>query len=291
MSNPLAIVAALATSASAAVAATLQSQSAARGREPGHRPTGGLVRFARRQLSGWLWWCALAVQILGFALHALALSAGSLSLVQPLMASAVVLALPLNHWVSRTRISGRELLWAGVLAVGLTGFLLTATPAGVSESAQSALGAWYAGGAGLLLVALCILLASTSPPGRAAALLGAAAASAFVVEAAMLKLVTSGLSRPLALLSQGAVYGLVLAGISGVALTQLAYRAGPISTALPAIVTVNPLLSVVYGVLVQREPFRHSPMAVVLEVLCFALLCSGAVALTRGASPEVQGPA
>jgi hypothetical protein len=282
VSETWAVTAALLTSASAAVAAALQSRSATDAREPRVGPTGGLLRFARRQLSRPLWWCALLVQMAGFAFHATALNAGALTLVQPLMASAVVLALPLNHFLDKTAVTAGELAWAGLFAVGLAGFLLTAAPGAPLPDADSRSGAGVAAAVGVILIVVCIVVARRSRPVRAAALLGAAASTAFAAEAALLQVAArTALANPSALSTSTSVYGLVLAGVAGVSLTQLAYRAGPMSAALPAILTVNPLFSVVYGVAVQHEAFRHSAGALIFEIVCFSLLCTAAIALSR----------
>jgi drug/metabolite transporter (DMT)-like permease len=243
--------------------------------------------FARSQLSRGLWWGSLLVQALGFALHAVALSAGALTLVQPLMASSVVLALPLNHLMSRTRVVARELVGAAAMAVGLTGFLLSSAARPVEASTSP-----YAGAAAALLavgaVATCVTAARRTGRATAATLLGAAAAVAFAVEAALLRLVAGRvLAGSFAITTYFEAAGLALAGVAGVALTQLAYRIGPMSSALPAIILVNPLLSVVYGVTVQHDTFRHTPEALTVAALSCGVLLIGAAVLTRQPDPSV----
>lgn len=290
MTTTVAIGAALGASASAAVAAALQSRTAGDQRVQRTGAVEGLSSFARQQLSHGLWWSALVVQALGFVLHSVALSAGALTLVQPLMASAIVLALPLNHYLDRTRATSREVVWAGLLAVGLSGFLVTSAAGQPSVVGSVGRGSIPAALVAALVIGGCVVWAHWSGSRRAAALLGTAAATAFAAEAAFLQnVVATVLRNASAVLTSPALYGLVLAGVAGVALTQLAYRAGPISAALPAIVTVNPLLSVVYGAVVLHNSFRHSPGAVGVELLCFALLGVGAVALTRLTSPATAG--
>jgi hypothetical protein len=289
MSVTTAVASALGASACAAVAAALQSRSAREQRHKVQRPTEGVLDFARSQLTRRLWWGALLVQATGLVLHALALSAGSLTLVQPLLASAVILALPVNHYLSRTAVTRRELLWAGLLAVGLSGFLLTSGAGRAVTVSSSAPGAAVAVSIGVVAIIGCVVGARYAEQGLAAALLGAAAGTAFAAEAALLQVVsTTALTQPSALLGSAATYGVLVAGFAGVLLTQLAYRAGPMAAALPAIVTINPLVSVAYGVLVQHEPFRQSGAALVGEILGLVALCVGAVMLTRVARPAAS---
>lgn len=290
MTTTVSVAAALGASASAAVAAALQARSAGHQREQHTGAVDGLTRFARQQLTRGLWWVALVVQAIGFALHGLALSAGALTLVQPLMASAIVLALPLNHSLNRTRVTLGELVGAGLLSVGLSGLLVASAAGQPAVGGSSGRGSVAAALVAALLIVGCIGWARWSGSLRAAALLGTAAATAFAAEAALLQDVVGTLSTdPWAVLTRPACYGLVVAGVAGVALTQLAYRAGPMAAALPAIVTVNPLLSVLYGAVVLHDPFHHSPGAVGVELLCFGLLVAGALALTRLTAAATTG--
>ncbi|MGH3436920.1 MAG: hypothetical protein ACRDRN_10690, partial [Sciscionella sp.] len=64
-------------------------------------------------------------------------------------------------------------------------------------------------------------------------------------------------------------------------LHQLAFQAGPLSASLPAITTVDPLVSVVLAVAVFDEPLRHGPLAIAGQVAGLALLTTAAVILTR----------
>jgi hypothetical protein len=290
MSSTVAVAAALAAAACGALAAALQARCARQAREPLLGPTQGLLRFARTQLARGLWWVALAVQAAGLAFHAGALSQGALTLVQPLLATTVVLALPLNHWLNRTSVTFRELLWAVLLAAGLTAFLLEAAPGQPSAQLPSQQAAGVAAALGVAAIAGCVVAARRSGQALAAACLGAASGIAFSGEAAYLQVTTSiAGTAPATLLSSPVCYAVVVAGFAGVALTQLAYRAGPMSAALPAIITLNPLVSIVVGVALRHESVRHSPGAVVIETVSFAVLCLAVAKLTRHsvANPSV----
>jgi len=58
-----------------------------------------------------------------------------------------------------------------------------------------------------------------------------------------------------AVLSRGAVYGVVLAGIVGTLLTQAALHYGPLAISQPFMVIVNPLVSIILGVWLYGEHF------------------------------------
>lgn len=275
----LAVLLAMGEAACAALAATLQHTTATRSSIA--TPTGKLAAFVRHQLRQRLWWIAQSVQAGALLLHATALQFGPLTLVQPMLATVVVMALPLNHHLNRSRITRAELLWAGLVAASLASFLLVAAPSHATEPAETHRLA-VAAIALAAAVACCVLVAQKTPSRIAALALGSASGLAFSMEALLLQVTTTALLRnPVTVLVDPSSYGLVVAGAAGVVLTQLAYRAGPISAALPAIITVNPVASVILGVLVNGEQIRTSPLSLVLEMASFAGLALAVAALTR----------
>ncbi|HET8601613.1 MAG TPA: DMT family transporter [Segeticoccus sp.] len=276
-----AVLAALGSAGCAAVAGTMQHTTAKRGRRADGTATSHVADFARHQLAQALWWLSLCVQAGSLLLHATALRFGSLALVQPVLALVVVLALPLNHRLNRTRLTRTEMVWAAVVTAGMAGFLLTAS-SGSGAAPIPLRGLLLPAIAAALLVGLCLLLARRTSPHLAALCLGVAAGVAFSLEAALLQTTTGELvTNPLSALATPTPYALVLTGAAGVALTQLAYRAGPLSSALPAIVTVNPVASVLLSALVGAGGIATSPGALAAEVCTLACLVVGVGALAR----------
>ena len=68
-----------------------------------------------------LWWAGTAAAVAGYAFQALALIKGSLILVQPLLVSALLFALPMSARMAGRRVTRGEWLWAGVLTTGARG--------------------------------------------------------------------------------------------------------------------------------------------------------------------------
>lgn len=281
MATDLAVLAALGSASCAAVAGTLQHTTAQRGRTRGGTATGHVARFARHQLAQPLWWISLAVQAGSLLLHATALHLGSLALVQPVLAIVVVLALPLNHRVHGTRITHAELLWAALVTASLAGFLVatatrsSAAPIPPGRLVTPAIAAAAA-------IGTCLLIARWRSAHAAALALGTAAGMAFSLEAALLQTTTGQLlARPLATMATPGPYALVVSGAAGVTLTQLAYRAGPLSSALPAIVTVNPVVSVLLTKTLAPPPGGTSMAALAAELSALACLVVTVGALAR----------
>ncbi|MDQ2726226.1 MAG: DMT family transporter, partial [Actinomycetota bacterium] len=88
------------------------------------------------------------------------------------------------------------------------------------------------------------------------------------------------------------LYLLAGAGVIGLLLNQLAFSAGPLRASLPAITTLDPLASLVIGVVVYDEQLRHGPLALVGAAVGLTIVVIATLALTRsGVGPESQGSA
>ena len=86
-----------------------------------------------------LWWAGTGAAVAGFAFQALALAYGSLLLVQPILVSALLFALPLSARLANRRVTRGEWLWALVLTAALAVFVLLAkTRAGDYEASGAA---------------------------------------------------------------------------------------------------------------------------------------------------------
>jgi hypothetical protein len=234
-----------------------------------------------------LWLGGIVADVGGIALQVVALHLGALAVVQPVLIIALPLSLVVNHKIAGTRVSKREIAGGAALVAALVGFLAVSGASspritGPAQAADRAPTIALAAGA-VVSVLLCVVLARRAQRTTAAALLGVAVGVTYACTAALLKsssnvALSDGL---LALLSSWQLYLLVAAGLTGLALSQLAFRAGPLRASLPAIATLDPLMSIVLGVLVYDEHLRPGPVAVLGEIACLLLLCASAIYLSR----------
>ena len=284
--------AAVAAAGAFAVSATLAHRSAGEVPEVQGFGSRQLLGFVRATLAHPYWLGGIALSTVGLGLHAFALHAGALAVVQPLLVLGVLFALPLQRRLHRERVRRAELLWALALVVGLAGFLVVAT-AGVAVTHEAA-DRGPAIVAGLLAVgaaAVCVLVARGRQRGTAAALLGVATGIVFAATATLIKACTSLLAHSLvALVTSWQLYTLLVAGVVGLLVNQLAFQAGPLSASLPAIAVVNPLLAVLLGVVVYDENLRHTPWAIATEAASLMLFTVAAFALTRHQAAAAQPP-
>ena len=243
----------------------------------------GLVSFMVKTLRDPLWIMGTVAGDGGLVLHALALRDGPLTLVQPLLVTNVVFALALRKLLEHRHPGRNELGWACALAVGLVLFITISTPAGgVAQKADPVPTVLLGTIIGLGIIGFFVSSIEHATGSTAAIMLGTATGLSYAASASLLKEVMGTFSHGAgALASSWALYALIAVGNLSVLLTQLAYRAGPLSSSLPAIMTVDPFASLVIGVAVFDEHFRNGPSDFVVEAFGLALVIGAAVRLTR----------
>lgn len=259
----------------AATSSVLQHRSARRARDhPAHRLFGHLLTRPT-------WIAGLVAAVIGLVLHAIALAHGQLAVVQPLLISGVLLALPISALLEGRRPSGKEWLWAVVLVAGLAVFLVAAHPSTGRVALDADVLFWATTG-GVVAMAILAVLGLAWPHGHAPALLGMAAGIGYGVVAALLKQMTTiTRSGVLHLLSGWPLYAFLAIGAVSLALTQMAYRAGPLAHSMPALTVTDPAASVVLGVLAFQEKLASGPMSIALQAAGFVLIAGAAVQLAR----------
>jgi hypothetical protein len=135
------------------------------------------VRLVLRLIRVPAWWAGFVGDTGGFITQGIALALGSLLLVQPILVSVLLFALPLGAWFGHRRVTRRNWSWAAVPSVALAVFVLVANP---TEGIDRAPGAdWLVVGAVLVpIVAACLLGAAVAHGTLRSVLLAAATASA-----------------------------------------------------------------------------------------------------------------
>jgi hypothetical protein len=265
----------LAAALAFATSSALKHVSAGQAPDAGGMQPRALGRFVAATVSNRYWLGGIAADAVGLSLQLVALHLGALGVVQPLLLTGLLFALLLRGR-SQGRISAREIGWACVVVASLAGFLALA---GTANSVLPVDGidhkpAVAAAVVGAVLAVACVALGRrTTRQGRSAALLGIAVGAVYATTAALLKaLTTIALEGVGPLLTSWQLYVVVVLGATGLLLNQLAFQAGPLSASLPAIATVDPLLSIAIGVVVYDEQIRQGvPAALGLGTLLLVL--------------------
>jgi len=276
----LAILAGLATALSNALALTTQHLASARHPSP---PKGmAFVAFLLRQplwLAGWL---ALGGSLV---FQTIALHAGSLALVQPLLVSELVLALVLRRaWLGQQLTAGAwwsALVTTTALAVFLT---LSRSSGDHDPTARS----WLVVGALCAAVTLsAVIVGRRGNPARRAASFGLATAVSWAFEATLIKaLGTEWVRHGVAgTLQNWVFYVFCVAGIVGLLCEQTALHVGPLGVSQPVIVIADPLVSIGLGVGLYAEYFEGSAWQHVAAITALVVTCLGAWRLMRLTPP------
>jgi drug/metabolite transporter (DMT)-like permease len=279
----LAAVLALLAAVLFAVASAVQQRSAA------DVPDAGGGRLVLALARSPRWWAGTLCDTAGFAAQAAALGLGSLLLVQPLLVTTLLVALPLGaRWGGR-RLRRSDWVWAALLVLALAVLAVVGEPtAGVDRAGwRPWLPAWVVLG---LLVGGCLAAAAVRRGTARAVLLAVAAGVAYGVGAALTKGVVSLLDDGLpVLLTSWETWLLAAAMAGGTLLQQTAYQAGALEASLPAVTVGEPVVAVALGVGVLGERLRADgpewALVAVLVVVMAVATAELARASARDAAP------
>lgn len=280
MNIGLAIGGALASAFCFAISSVLQHRSAAQAPHGKGLHLGLLAHLMGRPM----WLLGILASIGTLASQIVALASGPLILVQPMLNTGLLFALPLSVVLEKRRPSLVEWSWAALLVTGLAIFLVAANPgAGPPLPEDRKLVMLAAGGGTIGAIATGIGYG----PGRRhrAALLGFFTGIAYGLAATLIKYAVA-LSRDdtAALLTTWPAYTLLAVGTAAILLNQAAYQAGPLAGALPAIVITDSIVAIIASVAVFHEEINTTAAAIAFQVLGFCTMGLAIVALAKLAS-------
>jgi drug/metabolite transporter (DMT)-like permease len=268
----------------AAVSASLQHQAA----DLVPLQVTGAFSLLRHLAQRPLWLLGQLVGVLTVVFHALALHFGPITLVQPLVVSGIVLAVPLRAAMAHRLPGAREMAALFLAAVGIAVFLVVSAP---SAGKRAGLGA-----TSLLLITVCIAVAGVAlmtarrvpDPTRRAFLLGGASGVFFALVAVLLKMSLDEFAGGgvTGVLGTWPVYALLIAGVGGILGNQLAYRSARLSSSMPVLNVVDVLLALTFGYVLFHEIPRHSAGSVVPEALALLAMMVGLWSLAQDAAKD-----
>jgi drug/metabolite transporter (DMT)-like permease len=222
--------------------------------QPGSRPRRtaiffGLWRLLRQLVRRPLWLAGWLINLVGFGVQALALHFGSVALVQPVLVTQLLFALPMAAAWQRRRPGGRDWTAAAFICGGLVVFLAVRGVAPVADQADRSRLAWASiatAGAVAMLLLICVGLSRL----LRATLLAVGAGLCFAVSAAMIKLTSEDLlHRGVAATARDwPGYALAAATLAGLLVEQGAFAAGSLPSAVASMSITNPVASYLIGV-------------------------------------------
>jgi drug/metabolite transporter (DMT)-like permease len=259
-----------------AVAATLQQKGALNLGEVSLREPMSLVR-----LLGQMWWLfGTAALVLGWGFQAGALDRGRVAIIQPLLVTTVVFALPLGYFLTKQHVGRREILGAVVIVAGLALFAVFGDPAGGRDDAPSnewaiAIAVIAVGSAGILV------FGGRGGLSKKAAVYGVVAGAMFGLAATLTKPVLDALHQSIdTALSDWQLYALAVAGGLGFVLQQVSLGTGRLAPSVATVSVANPIVSVLLAVVLLQERLSRPAWHVVLALVGLGLALAGAVAIS-----------
>jgi drug/metabolite transporter (DMT)-like permease len=230
--------------------------------QPPDRPFG--VRLLLDLVRQPTWLIGFSGLVGSFVLQAVALGLGQLSAIEPI----ITLEVPLTLLVA-SRVFGAPLgriEWTGILTM-TAGMILLVTmlnPHPGDETDVAALTYVTAGGGTAATIAALVVASRRGGAMWRTACLGAAAGTSFGLTATLIKatIAQGNVHGLLGVLTTWPTYVAIACGLLGLVLVQWALHTGPLLAAQPGFTLMDPLVSILWGVLVFNELTRTGPWLV-----------------------------
>jgi drug/metabolite transporter (DMT)-like permease len=270
-----------------AVAATLQQKGALNLDGVSLAEPMSLVRLVGQRM----WLFGTVALLIGYALQAAALDRGRLAVIQPLLVTTIVFALPLGYWLTNQHVGRREVGGAAVIIIGLAAFTIFGDPAGGKDNAPNDEWAF----AIVVLSVICALLLMVGrggTPTTIAAVYGSVAGILFGLSAALTKPTVEMLHDGVGvMLSHWECYALAIAGVLGFVLQQVSLGTGRLAPSVATVSVVNPIVGVLLGIAIFDERFSRPTWHVVVAVISLVIALAGAILISMSSQPGAEpGP-
>lgn len=248
-------------------------------------PVGHLTLFLRL-LGDRQWWLGSGVAAAGFALQAAALSQGSVLLVQAVLVTSLLFALPISARQSHRRVTRWEWMWAALLAGAVIVIVTVGNP--TAGQSRASLETWIAVAAILgPVLALCLVGAKAWSGPISAVLLAVVSGALWGLFAVLTKAVVGRLDVTsvdglMELLRTPELYAWALVAIAGTAMQQASFGAGALTASLPTMTVTEPMVAGALGVVVLGETLRPGEAGWFTLIIAVAAMVAATTALARG---------
>ena len=279
---------ALVAAALFALAAVLQQRGAV--------VTGGggmSIGFFLSLLRSPVWLLGSTALLAGYAVQGAALGKGRLVIIQPLLVSTIVFALPLGVLLTHQVVTRRDWAAAAGVVAALATFIVVGDPAaGVDDAADWK---WAVSSAVVVVLCTAIMLAGRrARPGRRAATLGTVAGMLFGMSASLAKPVVEELDEGLSVVAgDWRTWALLALGGAAFLIQQGALATGQLAPAVATTSLANPVVASIVGIVILEERLAGGLLrkSVAVGALVVAALCAIALAEHEQARAEGDAPA
>lgn len=224
-----------------------------------------------------IWVIGVVLFITSFFLHMVALSFGSVSVVQPLIVTELIFIPPFAALISKAKISGRDWLAIFAVAAALAVFLVVCKPSAGDREPSAVTWAITI----VIFYVICF------------GLMGIGRGQRENLRAMMFGIGTGFVNALMALTAKGAFEGngfldlltepmtwvTVVVAASTIWLTAITFKAGPITASSPAMIATNPLVSAAGAMILFGEMINTSVVSIVTLIVAIAVIAWGVKAL------------
>lgn len=265
-----------------AVASVLQQRGTSTVGDDDALGAGMLASLVKRPV----WLLGIGADIAGFGVQAWALAVGSLLLVQPLLVSTLLFALPLAAWTQKRRLTAKEWAWAAVLMASLVAFVVLGQPTEGIE--QPTFRSWIPT---LLivtpLVAGCLYAAKGLAHGTRRSLVLAIVAGVMLgLSAPLTKTAVHAFDHGIAGgLKAWELWLMAITASLGTFWQQSSYQAGDVQTSLPAVTVLKPIIAMALGLTIYQEHLKVGGLGDLLLLGAIVTMGVSTVALGRLSAP------
>jgi len=268
-----------------ALAATLQQKGALGMGEVSLGSPSSFVKLVKQP-----WWLAGTVALLcGYGFQAVALANGRLAVIQPLLVTTIVFALPLGYFFTAQTVNRREIFGAAVVVLGLAIFTVVGDAADGNDNAPAR--EWAAAvvvfGA---LAAVLIVMGNHGSLVRKAGLYGACAGVLYGLSASLCKPTVEILGDDGfgAVLTSWEAYAFAIAGILAFVVQQVSLATGKLAASVAAVSVCNPLVSILIGTLLLDERLAEPTWHKVISYIGLGVALLGAVIISVATEGEKE---
>jgi len=236
------------------------------------------------------WWLAGTIALLcGYAFQAVALANGRLAVIQPLLVTTIVFALPLGYFFTSQVINRREIAGAVIVVLGLAVFTVVGDAADGNDNAPArewALAVIVFGA----VAAVLLVLGNKGSLVRKAGLYGACAGVLYGLSASLCKptveiLGDDGMG---AVLTSWEAYAFAIAGILAFVVQQVSLATGKLAASVATVSVCNPLVGIVIGTLLLDERLAEPTWHKVIAYCGLGLALLGAVVISLATEGEKE---
>jgi drug/metabolite transporter (DMT)-like permease len=232
-----------------------------------------------RLLGEKMWLIGTLALFTGYLFQAGALDRGRLSIIQPLLVTTVVFALPLGYFLTKQHVGRREVIGAAVIIIGLGLFVYFGDPAGGNENASNS--QWAITIALLSVLSVLLLVFGSGGLSKKAAVYGTVAGILFGLSSALTKPTLDYLHESVGtMLSHWECYALAVAGVLGFVLQQVSLGTGRLAPSVATVSVANPIVGILIGILLLDERLSRPGWHILLAIIGLGLALVGAVVIS-----------